>query len=193
MPTKKIAIGSQTLLYPMPAVLVGADIAGKPNFMTAAWCGIVNSTPPTLSVSLQHHRHTLKGIRENNTFSINVPSVDQAVEVDYCGIYSGNKVDKVEVCHFEVFHGKLGTAPLIGQCPVNLECRVLHQLNLGSHILVVGQIEEIHVTESCLTNGVPDPEKIRPIIYASGQNKAYYSFGEPVGAAFSIGTQLKKG
>ena len=70
----KKAIGPQTLLYPMPAVLVGALVNGKPNFMTAAWCGIAASKPPAISVGLQSVRFTLKGISANNTFSINIPS-----------------------------------------------------------------------------------------------------------------------
>ncbi|MGD2038791.1 MAG: flavin reductase, partial [Desulfobacterales bacterium] len=90
----KKAIGPQTLLYPMPAVLVGALVDGKPNFMTAAWCGIAASKPPAISVGLQSARFTLEGIKANNTFSINIPSADLVEKVDFCGIYSGHKTDK---------------------------------------------------------------------------------------------------
>jgi len=89
-----------------------------------------------------NYRYTLKGIHQNNTFSVNVPSVDIAKETDYCGIESGSKVDKVTICGFDVFYGKVETAPMVEQCPVNLECSVVHTLNLGSHSLVVGRIEE---------------------------------------------------
>jgi len=85
---EKIKLGPQTLLYPMPAVLVGANVDLKANFMTAAWCGIAASSPPAISVALQKVRHTLKGIHEQGTFSINVPSTSLARKVDYCGIYS---------------------------------------------------------------------------------------------------------
>jgi flavin reductase (DIM6/NTAB) family NADH-FMN oxidoreductase RutF len=107
----KKAIGPQTLLYPMPAVLVGTQVQGKPNFMTAAWCGIAASTPPAISVAIRPARFTFEGISENNTFSINIPSADMAEKVDHCGIYSGHKVDKSQI--FEVAYGKLNTAPLI--------------------------------------------------------------------------------
>ncbi len=111
---KKIALGPQTLIYPMPAFLIGANVGEKPNFMTAAWSGIAASTPPMITVALQHHRHTLKGIRENGAFSVNVPSANQAKETDYCGIVSGNtKADKVKDCNFTVFYGKLKNVPLI--------------------------------------------------------------------------------
>ena len=84
----KIAIGARTLLYPLPAVLAGANVDGKPNFSTYAWCGIVNSQPPMLAVSFQHKRHTLKGIKQNGTFSVNIPSAAQVKETDYCGLVS---------------------------------------------------------------------------------------------------------
>jgi flavin reductase (DIM6/NTAB) family NADH-FMN oxidoreductase RutF len=189
---KKITLGAQTLLYPMPAFLIGANVAGKANFMTAAWSGIANSNPPMVTVALQHHRHTLKGIKENGTFSLNVPSEDQVKETDYCGIVSGARKDKTADCGFTVFYGKLQTAPLIEQCPVNLECKVVHILNLGSHALVVGQIEETHVTEQCTTEGQPDVAKVKPVIYSPGAQKLYYGIGQPLAQAFSAGKDLKK-
>ena len=134
----KILMGPQTLIYPMPALLVGANIDGKPNFMTVAWSGIANGEPPMISIAIRHHRYTHKGIKENLTFSVNVPSTDLIKETDYCGLVSGSKVNKAEVCQFGVYYGKLNNAPLIEQCPINLECRVVHILDLGSHSLFVG-------------------------------------------------------
>jgi flavin reductase (DIM6/NTAB) family NADH-FMN oxidoreductase RutF len=189
---KKLNLGPQTLLYPMPACLIGANVDDKSNFMTAAWCGIANSNPPMLSVALQHHRHTLKGIRQNNTFSVNVPSEDLVKETDYCGIVSGSKDDKTATCKFTVFYGKLETAPLIEECPVNLECKVMHILNLGSHALVIGLIEETHVSAECMTDGEPDARKVKPIIYGRAAEKYYFKLGEELAPAFSIGKDRKK-
>ncbi len=185
----KVTLGPRPLLYPTPAVLVGANVDGKPNFMTAAWCGIVNGNPPMISVALQHHRYTLKGIRQSLTFSVNIPSVDVVKETDYCGVASGAKTDKVADCKFDVFYGKLETAPLVNQFPVNVECRVVHQLNLGSHILVIGQVEETHVTDSCLTDGQPDVDKIRPFLWVLGRpgSGEYREFGKAVGKSHVVG------
>lgn len=186
----KKQMGPQTLVYPMPVFLVGANVNDKPNFLTATWGGIANSEPPMLTVALRHQRHTLKGIKQNMTFSINIPSVDMAKEADYCGIASGSKVDKANVCHFTVFYGKLATAPLIEQCPVNLECTVVHMLNLGSHSLIVGRIEETHVSESCLTDGRPDVSKIRPLTWITAPASEYRDLGKVV-AKLGIGKELK--
>ena len=185
----KVALGPKTLIYPMPSFLVGANVDDKPNFMTVAWSGIVNSRPPMISVSLQHHRYTYRGVKQNLAFSVNVPSVDLLKETDYCGIRSGSEADKVEVCQFKVFYGKLSTAPLIEQCLVNLECKVVHILDLGTHLLVVGSIEETYVSESCLIDGKPDVDKIKPLIYIE-PTRQYRDFGGVVGKAYKVGLAL---
>ncbi|MFH0847567.1 MAG: flavin reductase family protein [Chloroflexota bacterium] len=188
----KVALGARTILYPLPTVLVGANVQGKPNFMAAAWCGVVNSRPPMMSVSLQHPRHTLKGIKENSTFSINIASLDMIKEVDYCGIYSGAERDKVADCKFNVFYGKLKNAPLVGECPVNIECRVLQTVKLPSHEMIIGQVEEVYVTDSCLTDGEPDVEKIKPFLWVARPSDEYWTFGKPVGKGHSLGKEMKE-
>jgi flavin reductase (DIM6/NTAB) family NADH-FMN oxidoreductase RutF len=189
---KKIALGPHTLVYPMPAFLIGANVGEKPNFMTAAWSGIAGSIPPMISVALQLHRYTLKGIKENGTFSVNVPSAELVRETDYCGLVSGTtKVDKARDCNFNIFYGKLKNAPMIEQCPVNLECKVMHTLTLGSHVLVIGQIEDVHASDNCMTDGELDPVKIDPIMYIIGADKAYFRIGGKIGPAFKIGTEIR--
>jgi len=184
---EKTKLGPQTLLFPMPAVLVGARVNETANFMTAAWCGIAASSPPAVTIGLLKGRFTLTGIRATGTFSINVPSAEMAKAVDYCGIYSGRKHDKSGI--FQVDYGVLQTAPLVGECPVNLECKVLHVLDLGSHQLVVGEIVECYVRSECLTDGQPDPAKIDPLVYITGSQQ-YCRLGEIVGRAFSIGKKV---
>ncbi len=188
----KILMGPQTLIYPMPALLVGANVNDKPNFMAVAWGGIANSEPPMISVALRHHRYTLLGIRQTMTFSVNVPSADLVMETDYCGITSGRKADKVEVCQFRVFYGELKNAPLIEQCPVNLECKVVHLLDLGSHTLVIGRIEQTHVSESCLTDGKPDVNKIKPFAFTLPvPGDHYHILGNAIAKAHSVGRELR--
>jgi flavin reductase (DIM6/NTAB) family NADH-FMN oxidoreductase RutF len=188
---EKVKLGPRPLVYPMPAFLVGADVDGKPNFMAVAWGGIACSRPPMVSVALQHHRYTYKGIKEKGTFSINIPSQEQVTQTDYCGIVSGAKTDKNQVCGFKIFYGKLETAPMIEQCPLNLECKVVHILDLGSHAFIIGEVMETYVNTDCLTGGEPDASKIKPFIYSEGPLAQYYSFGEILAPAFNIGRKLK--
>jgi len=186
----KITLRPDRYMYPRPTLLVGANVDGKANFMAVGGGGVANGEPPMIAVPIRHHCYTLKGIRQNLTFSVNTPSVDLVKEVDYCGITSGAKVDKVKVCQFNVFYGNLKTAPLIEQCPLNLECKVVHILNLGSHSFVIGQVEGTYVSESCLTDGKPDVNKIKPLIFNLESDK-YIAFGEVVAKAHSIGQELK--
>jgi flavin reductase (DIM6/NTAB) family NADH-FMN oxidoreductase RutF len=188
----KVKLGPQTLIYPKPAFLVGADVDRKPNFLTVAWGGIACGSPPMVSVAIRKNRYTLMGIKQNMAFSLNVPSRDYVVETDYCGITSGSKTDKVADCGFQVFYGDLAGAPMIEECPVNLECKVDRILDLGSHYLVIGEIMEAHVSGDCLTDGKPDVRKIQPIAYITGQPGNYYCMGENVGEAFSIGKKQKR-
>ncbi|MFC1919337.1 flavin reductase family protein [Chloroflexota bacterium] len=186
----KVILGPQTLVYPMPTFLVGANVDGQPNFMAVAWSGIANGNPPMISVAIRPQRYTFKGIRQNMAFSVNVPSVELVKEVDYCGLISGSKVNKTEVCQFDVSYGKLGSAPLIEQCPINLQCTVVHILELGSHFLVIGRIDETYVSQDCLTDGKPDVNRIRPFSYVTAPANQYRTLGETVAQAFSIGKEL---
>jgi len=178
---KKVELESRVLLCTAPAVLAGVNINGKPNFLTIGLCGGVNSNPPMLSVSIRPQRYSIKGIFQNREFSVNLPSTGQVKETNYCGIQSGAKVDKVKTCGFTIYYGKLKNAPLIEQCPVNMGCRVEHLLDLGSHWLVIGRVEETFISEDCLTNGRPDVVKIKPLIYTAPPPDHYYSFGSPAG------------
>ena len=190
---KKITIGPTTLLYPKPALLIGANVNGKPNFMTVAWAGIANLTPPMLSIAIRRERYTYQGIEENQTFSVNIPSEDLVAETDYCGLVSGMKYDKVATCGFKVFYAKLKTAPLIEQCPVNLECRLVQKVDFKTHVLCIGQIEEVHVSGDCLTNGKPDVEKIRPFVFTTGVEYAYFGLGARLASGYKAGKKLIDG
>lgn len=186
----KIKLGPCTLLIPMPSVLVGAMVGKKPNFMTASWCSIAASKPPSISVALRKERYTLKGIQNKKMFSINIPSSNLVKKVDYCGIYSGKKIDKSKI--FGIFFGRLKTAPLIEECLLNLECKSTHILDLESHLLVIGEIVETYITENCLTNGKADPKKIDPLVYSPGVQQ-YYHLGEVIAKAFDVGKNSTSG
>ena len=181
---ERVKLGPETLLFPTPAVLVGTTVAEKANFMTAAWCGIAASAPPAITVGIRSARFTCEGINATGTFSINVPSAGLAKKVDYCGLYSGHKRDKSNI--FTVVYGSLKTAPLIEECPVNLECRLIQSVDLKSHVLFIGEIVETYVKADCMTDGKPDVVKIDPLVYAPGTGQ-YLRLGGIVGPAHRMG------
>lgn len=187
----KRSFGPQPWLFPNPTVLVGTVVDGQPNVAAYAWSGITGGDPPTISVAVRHSRYTLEGILQNREFSVNIPSEELIKETDYCGIVSGRYTDKIADCGFTVSYGELQGAPLIAQCAVSLECKVLHILNLGIHNLVIGEVIETYVAEDCITDNMPDIMKIRPIIYSRGAKAKYNAVGKIIGTPFQTGLDLK--
>ena len=174
----------------MPTVLAGTVVNGKANFLTVAYCGIVQHSPAMISVTLGKQHYTNSGIKENRSFSVNIPSENLMKVTDYCGIQSGEKVDKGSL--FEVFYGELGNAPLIKECAVNLECRLVEILDFGgSNEIFIGEIVEAYCDGKYLTNGLPDIAKIKPILFSMHDN-TYWSVGKQLGKAWSIGADYTK-
>jgi flavin reductase (DIM6/NTAB) family NADH-FMN oxidoreductase RutF len=177
----KKRMGPQTWLFPAPVLLVGAYVDGKPNFMTAAWGGIACSAPPMLCVAIRTTRYTLVGMRKESVFSVNIPSRELCGKADYCGVYSGAQVDKSGI--FTVWTGNNARIPLIEECPVCIECRVAREIELGTHVLVIGEITETHVDEDCILDNKPIIGEIDPMTYVSGARK-YYAIGNEIGDAY---------
>ncbi len=187
---EKTKLGPGSHLLPMPVVLVGANVKGRANFLAIAYVGIVQHTPAMIEVALRKGRFSSDGIKENKSFSVNAATVDLMEATDYCGIYSGAKVDKSGL--FEVFYGELETAPMITESPLNLECRLADVFDLGgSHEVFVGEIVESYCSRESLSDGRPDLGKIRPIVY-DGSSQSYWSLGERLGRSFQVGKDYRR-
>lgn len=182
-------IGKSFNIYPMPVVIVGSVVDGKPNFMTAAWITKLNSDPPLVGVSLGNKQHTAKGIMQSGQFSISVPSVDQAVLADYCGLVHGYDEDKT--AHIEVFAGALESAPMVWDCPLSMECRLFKTVELPNDRFFIGEVANVYATEAILSGGAVDATKLRPFTLTMPGN-TYWALGEAVGEAWSIGKALLK-
>ena len=172
----------------MPVCLVGANVSEKPNFEAIAWFSLMDYQPNLIGLSSEKSHHTNKGVRENKTFSVNVPSAGMAEVTDFCGLNSGSKVDKSGV--FEVFYGELGTAPMISECPFNLECRLKQTVELLHAEFFIGEIVGVYIDDQYLTGGRPDLRKIDPLLF-EGSVGDYWRLGEHVARAFEIGKKYK--
>lgn len=184
----KMRLGPKPFLLPQPAVLVGTVVDGKPNFMMAAWCGVVNHVPPMVTVAVRPSRHTERGIVEHGVFSLNIPRADLVARADYCGLVSGSRADKSEV--FQSVTGVLEAAPIIVECPLALECRLIQTHGLPTHNLHVGEVVEVHAEEACLVEGVPEMSRVDPLVYSITDGN-YWRVGPRVGRAFQEGRGLK--
>jgi flavin reductase (DIM6/NTAB) family NADH-FMN oxidoreductase RutF len=182
----KISIG-QNFFIPMPVVLVGTQVKGKDNFMTVGWCARANANPPMILCGIGNHHYTPKGIAETKTFSVNVPSADLLEKTDYCGLVSGQKTDKSRV--FDVFYGSLKTAPMIRECPVSLECRLVQAVPLPTNTLFIGEIVGVFADGRVIKDGKPDFSVIEPLFLTMPDNH-YWTLGKNAGDAWSAGKNL---
>jgi len=184
----KIDLGPNVASYPMPVTLVGANVNGKANFLVAAWFMAAGINPPKVAVALNKMHYTNQGIKENKTFSVCIPSGDMVNATDYCGLISGSKVDKSGV--FKVFYGKLKTAPMITQCPINIECKLDKVVDNGGHEIFVGEIHSTITEEKYVTGGVVDLKKVKPLML-SLNDRLYYGLGESTAKAWDAGKNYK--
>ncbi|MEW6264586.1 MAG: flavin reductase family protein [Thermodesulfobacteriota bacterium] len=184
----KPALGAKAFIYPMPVTLVGALVHGQPNYLTIAFCAPVNHSPVVLAVGLNEKHYTNMGIRENRTFSVNIPSEAMVKLVDLCGLVSGHRADKSKL--FTSFYGRLNTAPMIEECPLNFECRLIHEVELPGRNVYFGEVVQAYAEERFLTEGRPDLKKMNPFVFTMPDN-TYWSVGDPLGPAWRIGQELK--
>jgi flavin reductase (DIM6/NTAB) family NADH-FMN oxidoreductase RutF len=183
----KIELGAKNCLYPLPTVLVGALVNGKPNYITIAHVGIMD--PGAVSLGMNKVHYTNSGIKANKTFSINIPSTKLVKETDYCGLVSGKGKNKADM--FKTFYGKLKTAPMIEQCSINMECELVKTVDFPNHDIFIGKISATHCDEAVLTDGVVDLEKVQPILFAM-TDRSYWSLGKKLAKAWDIGKELNK-
>lgn len=187
----KKSLGAKTFLYPSPALLVGSyDAAGKPNAMTAAWAGICCGQPPCVCVALRKATYTYGNLMERRAYTISVPPVDLLAEADYLGTASGRDEDKLDRAGLTAVRSELVDAPYVAECPLVLECRVMHVADLGLHTLFVGEVLDVKADEEVLDEKQHlSIERVRPFLYAAPEH-TYYGIGEFLGKAWEVGKGL---
>lgn len=177
----KIERKASTALLPTPVVLL--SVAGhdkeKPNIITLAWVGTVCSDPPMLSVAIRPTRHSHRLVDVAREFVVNVPRAGQLTEVDLAGVWSGAEHDKFAELGLTATPASRVAAPLIEECPINIECVVKHQLTLGAHDLYIAEIVAVQYDQDVLdARGRVQTRKLAPMAYVEGE---YWSLGERIG------------
>ena len=176
------------MVYPLPAVMVScADKEGNSNIITIAWTGTVCTNPPMAYISVRPERHSYQMIRETGEFVINLTTKDLAFATDFCGVRSGRDVDKFSEMKLTKEAGSVVSAPMIGESPVNIECKVTEVKELGSHHMFLADVVAVHVDDKYMNeNQKFELGKAEPIAYSHGE---YYLLGEKLG---SFGYSVKK-
>ncbi|MHA2289547.1 MAG: flavin reductase family protein [Promethearchaeota archaeon] len=165
------------LLSPLPVALVGALVNGKPNYLVIGYICPFNFGKH-IFLSLYNARYTRKGIHDNMTFSVNIPSENLIKETDLCGSKSGRDIDKSKI--FDTFYGELKTAPMISQCPVNIECEVAEILDYSPNEGIIGRVVKSYADSKYLTDGKLDWRKVHPILWVTGGDFNYYKLGDRI-------------
>jgi flavin reductase (DIM6/NTAB) family NADH-FMN oxidoreductase RutF len=187
----KKSLGARTLAYPTPVWLVGSyDADGKPNIMTAAWAAIVCSKPPSVGVSLRKATYSFGSIILRQAFTINVPSEKHVKEADYAGIASGRNVDKFAKTGLTAAKSDLVDAPYVQECPLILECKLIHTVELGLHTQFIGEILDVKADFEVMgEQGLPEIDKVRPLVFGP-EIRTYHGIGAYLGRAFAVGKDL---
>lgn len=174
-----------TLLGPIPPALVSCGTVEHPNALTVAWTGIVNTHPPMTYVSVRPSRFSYDLIKNSGEFVVNLPSPPLTKAVDFCGVRSGKDIDKFALMGLNASPGQFVSAPLIEECPVNLECKVTQVLPLGSHDMFLAEILAVHVEDSLIdATGKLHLERAKLLGFAHGE---YYELGHRTGTfGFSV-------
>ncbi len=176
------------MVYPLPAVMVScADKEGNSNIITVAWTGTVCTNPPMAYISVRPDRYSYHMIRETGEFVINLTTKDLAFATDFCGVRSGKDFDKFFEMKLTKEKADLVAAPMIGESPVNLECKVTEVKELGSHHMFLAEVVAVHVDDAYMNeNQKFELGKAEPIVYSHGE---YYGLGEMLG---TFGYSVKK-
>ncbi len=189
MPKKVLKGGA--MLAPVPAVMVSVGDDTQKNILTVAWCGTVATSPPKTYISVRPSRHSYDIIKRTGEFVINLVPSSLAKTADYCGIYTGAKVDKFEKCRLTAAPMEGVSAPAIAECPLSIACRVTDVIPMGTHDMFLADVLSVEADEALFDEkGALHLEKASLCAYVHG---AYFKLGAKIGSfGFSAAKKKKK-
>ena len=176
---------------PLPPTLVSCAYGDVKNVFTVAWTGILNTQPPVTYISVRPERYSYELIKNSGEFVINLPTEKLVRAVDFCGVRSGRKLDKFKEMNLHTDIASKVSAPLIAECPVNIECIVRDVVTLGTHDMFIADIVGLDVAKELLDeNEKLCLDKAGLLAYAHGE---YFSLGKKLGTfGYSVKKKNKK-
>ena len=176
------------MIYPLPAVMVSVtDGEGNDNIITVAWTGTVCTNPAMAYISVRPSRYSYDMIRKTGEFVINLTTEKLAYATDFCGVRSGRDVDKFQKLNLTKEKAQFVSAPMIGEAPVSIECRVREVKELGSHDMFLADVLAVHADEAYMDkNNRFRLNDAGLLVYSHGE---YLAGGRKVG---TFGYSVKK-
>lgn len=192
--TTKRTLGPLERIFPMPCVLIASGTPEYAGLMTASWINVVSNTPPTIAVGIRSSRETYQHVEATQAFSVNIPTSEMADVADYIGLYTSTKLSQPKPLTTELTlsPGTASLAPIINECPYNLECIVSHVTEVGHYYVVLAEIVETHASEAILVDEESDlvsMDALDPLIYIAGARE-YRRLGPKVADAYSVGKRF---
>ena len=185
----KVNFKGSVMLNPTPVVLITSkDANNKVNIFTVAWVSTVCTKPPILAVGIRKERLSYDNIKQSKECVINIPTREMVKIVDYCGVKSGRKEDKIKHFGLKLNDGVNINTPSLDASPIALECKLKSITPLGTHDLFLLEIVNVKVDESIIdSNNKICFNKANLIAYSHGE---YYGLNsKPLG---SFGYSVKK-
>lgn len=170
-----------TMIYPLPAVLVSCgSVEGEHNLFTVAWTGTVCTNPPMCYISVRPERHSYDIIKRTGEFVINLTTASLARATDWCGVRSGRDYDKFTEMGLTLEPAAVVQAPVVGESPISIECKVQQIIELGSHDMFLADVVNVLVDDKYINpdSGRLELERAEPIVYSHGE---YFQLGEVIG------------
>lgn len=177
---KKLTFNPGTMLNPLPVVMVTCGSQERYNIITIAWTGIINTEPPMTYISVRKSRYSHDLLIQHREFIINLVNEDTAFAADYCGVRSGRETDKFNAQKLTPIPAEIVKVPMIAECPVNIECKVLDIISYPTHDMFISEIIKVHANEALMDpKGKLRLENADLICFSHG---AYYGLKkQPVG------------
>ena len=187
----KTSFKGSTLLAPLPPAMVSCGDMENSNIITIGWTGILNSNPPVTYISIRPSRHSYTIVKERGEFVINLTSAALVKAADYCGIYTGAKVDKFKKCNLTKEPATQVSCPMIAEAPMSIECRVKDVIPMGTHDVFVADILAVNVSDELIDeSGKIRMDKADLAAYIHGE---YFALGKKLGSfGFSAAKKKKR-
>lgn len=178
--------------FPLTVTLVSCiDKKGKPNIITITYITGVNEEPPMIGIAVRPEKHSNHVIKDTGDFAVNIPTDELLAKIDYCGTYSGRNVDKFKKTGLTSQKSTKIKSPIIEECLINLECKLVQTVKLPSHDLFIGEVVALHIDKKflkkCTDGGMPDFSRLN-FVFTTFLD--YRKIGKKIGTAFEESKQL---
>lgn len=180
------------MIYPVPVVMVSCQRKEeRPNIITVAWSGTINTDEPMLYISVRKSRYSYDIIKESGEFVVNLVNKELAFATDYCGVRSGRDIDKYEEMKLTPLPSQHIHAPGIAQSPVNIECKVTNIIPLGSHDMFLAKVVGVTIDDKYMDEkGKFHLNQSGLVAYSHGE---YFELGKKIGKfGYSVQKPVKK-